>query len=310
MKRKKLNHLICPACNTFNSKIYFKSVKKDLSLANFNYIKCSNCYTIYLSKKNFSDLKLERFHKLNWRKKNNFKFVKKPDPKKIINSWKHTCSKLKLDNNSSILDIGCGNGYMLIALKEIGFQSLYGFDSDTKLINKLKKKYDINFFYDNFDSFYKNKNISNLKFDYIFLNGVLEHSYDPSKLLEKTRKLATKKTKIFIKVPSGESLQMEFLKEFNWSSFAPYHRTLFSKKGLISILNKNLYHKINFLNEYSKVYGWTRGISWMLNFEKKYKNLRKDKSFSKFDFYVDDLFENIANKFNGPSNFFLKCSIK
>ena len=184
-------------------------------MANFNYIKCSNCYTIYLSKKNFSNLKLEKFHELNWRKKNNFKFVKKPDHKKILSSWKHTCSKLKLNNNLSLLDIGCGDGSMLIALKEIGFQSLYGFDSDSKLINKLKKKYDINFFYDNFERFYKNKNISNLKFDYIFLNGVLEHSYDPSKLLEKTRKLATRKTEIFIKHPFIEGKKIPlFLANF------------------------------------------------------------------------------------------------
>ena len=78
-------HFNCPACNKFNNKIYFNSVKKDLSFPNFNYLKC-NCSTIYVSNKNLNSKKLEKLHQLNWHKNNKFKFSETKDRNKIINN--------------------------------------------------------------------------------------------------------------------------------------------------------------------------------------------------------------------------------
>ena len=45
-------------------------------------------------------------------------------------------------------------------------------------------------------------------------------------------KITKKNSQIFIKIPSGECLQLEMLKEYNCDTAAPFHRTLFSKKGI------------------------------------------------------------------------------
>ena len=88
-----------------------------------------------------------------------------------------------MNNKLTVLDIGCGNGNFLIALKKMKFKKLFGFDADSKILNEIKDK-NIKTFVSNFNNFFLNKTISNLKFDYIFLHDVLEHSYDPSKLLK------------------------------------------------------------------------------------------------------------------------------
>ena len=212
-----------------------------------------------------------------------------------------------MNRKLSVLDVGCGNGSFLIAFKKMKFKKLYGFDADPKIINNIKED-NIKTFVSNFDNFFLHKEISKLKFDYIFLHDVLEHSYDPSKLLQNIKKVIKKNSQIFIKIPSGECLQLEMLKEYNCDTMAPFHRTLFSKKGISFLLKKRGFKKINFFVSNKKNWGWTRGISSKLKCEKFYEKLRKNKKFKKFDFEIDDLFEKISIKINKEPIIFLKCS--
>ncbi len=302
-------HFKCPACQRLNTKLYFKSVKKDLSFPNFSYLKCQ-CSTIYLSKKNFNNKKLEKLHQLNWHKNNQFKFSKNKDKNKIIDNWHKRYKKLNLKINSKALDVGCGDGLFCYTLKKMGFKKIYGFDTDIKIMKNLKKEKNLNFFCDNFDNFDKNKKIKNFKFNYVFLHGVLEHSYDPYKLMNKIKNIIEKNTKVFILVPNGETLQMDFLKAYNWTSFAPFHRTLFSAKGLKIFLKRLKFKKIKFIEDKTKSWGWTRGISWKLKQERDYIKLRKSKKFRTFDFLIDDLLEDISINMKKTPFLFLQTSLK
>ena len=197
----------------------------------------------------------------------------------------------------------------LISLKKMKFNKLYGFDTSSKIIKKIKDKKIITFL-SNFSEFYSNEIISNLKFDYIFLHGVLEHSFNPSELLKNIKKIAKKNSTIFIKIPSGDSLELEMLNEYNWTSMAPFHRTLFSKKGVSILLNKEGFNEIKFIKTNEKSWGWTRGISWKLGLEKFYEKLRANKIFKKFDYEIDDMFEKISILVGKDPCIFLKCKIK
>lgn len=300
-------HKICPACNYKKNEFFFESVNKDFSIKKFNYLKCKNCNSVFLSKKNYSNEKLEKFHIDNWHKKDVFKYEKNDSKTKNINRWYHTYKNFKLNRKLSVLDVGCGNGSFLIAFKKMKFKKLYGFDADPKIINNIKED-NIKTFVSNFNNFFLHKEISKLKFDYIFLHDVLEHSYNPSKLLQNIKKVIKKNSQIFIKIPSGECLQLEMLKEYNCDTMAPFHRTLFSKKGISLLLKKRGFKKVNFFVSNKKNWGWTRGISSKLKYEKFYEKLRKNKKFKKFDFEIDDLFEKISIKINKEPIIFLRCS--
>lgn len=302
-------HKVCPACFKNKNKIFFKSVNKDNSIKNFNYLKCSNCKSIFLSKENLSDEKLNNYHKHYWYKENQFSFEPKQSSEKNIISFCQTYKNLNLKKNSIVLDVGCGDGSFLIALERMKFKKLYGFDTDNKVLRKIKNR-NINTFESNFSNFYNNKMIFNRKFDYIFLHDVLEHSFNPRELLLNIKKVMKKKSTIFIKIPSGECLQLEMLKEYNWTSFAPFHRTLFSKKGIGVLLKKMGFNKIEFIPSKTRNWGWTRGISWKLKLSKLYEKLRKNKKFRQFDYEIDDLFEKISIKINKEPTIFLKCEKK
>tara|TARA_B110000977_G_C10966445_1_gene450605 strand:- start:82 stop:1029 length:948 start_codon:yes stop_codon:yes gene_type:complete len=308
-RKKNQNHKNCPACKSNKNNFFFRSIDKDYSFKNFNYLKCDKCKSIFLSSKSFNDKKSDYYHRQHWYKKNQFTFGPKTSTKRFIDGWYQTYKDFKLNKRLKVLDIGCGDGSFLISLKKMKFNKLYGFDTSSKTIKKIKDKKIITFV-SNFSNFYSNEIISNLKFDYIFLHGVLEHSFNPSELLKNIKKITKKNSTIFIKIPSGDSLELEMLNEYNWTSMAPFHRTLFSKKGVSILLNKEGFNEIKFITTNEKIWGWTRGISWKLGLEKFYEKLRANKIFKKFDYEIDDMFEKISILIGKEPYIFLKCKIK
>ena len=118
-----------------------------------------------------------------------------------------------------------------------------------------------------------------------------------------------KKTKILILVPNAEWLQINFLKNFAWSIEAPFHRTIFSYKGLNYFLKKNNLKGKEIPNNI-KMWGWTKRILEIEKQNRLYKKLRKNKEFRKFDFLVDNFFEKISINIHNPPYLFIEAKQK
>ena len=309
-------NLICPSClkKNISKKNKIISVYKDCSFPDYEYIKCINCNCLFISNV-LSDKKLTFLHNkyyANW-ENFNFNFFKKikrteDDRKK---EWKKYY-KLKIPNfikrkkYKKSLDIGCGWGGCAAAFSEIGFDS-YGIDPQKQCIVNAKKKFKkTKYIYGTIDTLIK-KGIHN--FDIITMHDVLEHIHDPRKLIQKCKLIMSKRGKIFIKVPNSESLQIDLLKEYSWEISPPFHRTLFSKKGL-NILFLNFGLKIDKYFNDLNTWGWTRGISIEQQISHKYELLRNNTNFRKLDLRLDILLENISKKINKPSILCIMGSIK
>ena len=76
--------------------------------------------------------------------------------------------------NKPVLEVGCGNGYVLNSLKKLGFKTLYGIDSSTET----KNLNGISFI----KKFITEKTQLKLNFDFIFSFGVYEHVSDINSL--------------------------------------------------------------------------------------------------------------------------------
>ncbi|MFX0186787.1 MAG: class I SAM-dependent methyltransferase [Candidatus Hodarchaeota archaeon] len=100
-----------------------------------------------------------------------------------------------IDEDSKILDIGCGNGYLTKKLAQKA-RKVIGIDIDKKNIDFAKK------YYNNENILYINCEVSKYdfkeKFDYVIMSNVLEHIEDRKKLLERVKNLCEK---ILIRVP-------------------------------------------------------------------------------------------------------------
>lgn len=88
------------------------------------------------------------------------------------------------DKGQSIIDVGCGNGYMLKQIRQWGYTNLSGSD-----IVEEELGIDINF---------KQGNIENLpfadnEFDVVICNHTIEHVLDPQKAVSELKRIAKKR---------------------------------------------------------------------------------------------------------------------
>jgi len=103
--------------------------------------------------------------------------------------------KINAQYDTSILDIGCGNGDLLFRLKEIGFRDLTGADP---FLDKEIRVPGINIF---------KSDVFGLsgKYDFIMMNHAFEHMDQPGAILKKVHDLLSDKGCLMIRVPVSDA---------------------------------------------------------------------------------------------------------
>jgi SAM-dependent methyltransferase len=136
--------------------------------------------------------------------------------------------------NDAILDIGTGNGNLLLKLFQIGFTNLTGIDP---FINESKK-------YGSIKIFKQNIFETTGTYDLIMMHHSLEHMFEPLKVLEKAKSLIKPGKHLLIRIP--------IIGNYGWKKYgtywcgidAPRHIFIPSEKGLY-MLAENAGFEIN-----------------------------------------------------------------
>ena len=134
-----------------------------------------------------------------------------------------TLSLLNLTKDTSILDVGCGNGALLHSLKEIGFKTLQGADPfiESEIIYpnglKIAKQ-----------SIHEVKG----KWDVIMLHHSFEHMSDPAETLRSIERLLSPTGCCLIRIPTASSFAWQHYST-NWVQLdAPRHFFLHSLESM------------------------------------------------------------------------------
>jgi len=134
---------------------------------------------------------------------------------------------------STVLDVGSGLGYGLLRLREALKCKAYGIDPDINA-QKVAKKFKLNFTL----GYIEDKPFPNIKFDFIIVNQVLEHTIDPANFLTNCKSRLKKGGKIILSFPNTNSLG-RLLFEANWLHWhVPYHLNHFNKKSIVYLAKK------------------------------------------------------------------------
>jgi ubiquinone biosynthesis O-methyltransferase len=169
---------------------------------------------------------------------------------------------LKDKHNLSVLEVGCGYGYLSYALHKSGF-NVIGIDISSKAIEFAKK---------NFGSFFYSAEIedideiTNEKFNIIIATEVLEHLPKPDKFLLKCLDLLKSNGCIILTTPNKDY----FPKNAIWQTdLPPVHIFWITRKGML-LLAKRFGLGVNFIN-YSKYYPITENkiVKYLLTRRKK-----------------------------------------
>lgn len=164
----------------------------------------------------------------------------------------------KLDNNASVLDIGCGNGGFLKQLSHFGNFQLFGIEPEGGSARRAAKipaihlktgRLEINDFPDN-------------SFDAITLFHVFEHLPNPSETIDIIGKILKPGGILLMSFPNIDSWQARIFKG-NWLHLDPPRHLFFFAPGDFVAIMKNrgyILQRIKKMSTEQNPYGWAQSI--------------------------------------------------
>jgi len=123
-------------------------------------------------------------------------------------------SLLDKKTNTCILDLGCGNGYLVNYLISMGYNA-YGTDASAEGIAIAKKTNPVNFFVQDLSTGKLPQPLQQLKFDTIISTEVIEHLYDPEAFVVFCKQTLNGKGQLILSTPYHGYLKNLFLSIFN-----------------------------------------------------------------------------------------------
>ena len=244
--------MICKICD--NSEGLTEYSVKEMMFGfrdEFKYFQCEkcNCLQIYQIPQNiskyypdnyysFAELNSKEtstFSKILKKKRNRYAVFRRGLLGKILHGYKPNIplkilSEIPIAKNSKILDVGCGNGSLLIDLSDLGFNHLTGIDP---YISE-------DIYYDNGVTVYK-KEISDVgkTFDIIMFHHSFEHLANPLETLNSVSNLLEDGGYCIVRVPTASSYAWRHYKE-DWVQLdAPRHFFLHSKESINILASKS-----------------------------------------------------------------------
>lgn len=156
------------------------------------------------------------------------KFIEPPE----LITW---IKKAQINVNSSILDIGCGTGKLLLDFANIGFKKLLGIDPF--ILREIKYNNNLTI---------KKLSVFDIegKFDFIMLHHSLEHMPNHFEIMKKIKSLMHSVSVLLIRIPIASEAWKKYGE--NWISLdAPRHFVIHSQKSF-EMLSKesgfNIFH--------------------------------------------------------------------
>jgi len=153
-----------------------------------------------------------------------------------ISRWFYGNHRIHMDfdkGKGRVLEIGCGEGRSLVWLKSLGYDA-FGIDVDED-VEKIKDSLGLNIHIGTVeDAPFEKKS-----FDYIIANQLIEHVTDFKSFFDSCISLLKDDGIIILSTPNANSIYRKLFKKrwINWH--IPYHQTIFNKKSMEILLEKN-----------------------------------------------------------------------
>lgn len=148
-----------------------------------------------------------------------------------------------LPKNPKILEIGCGNGFFLEALRKRRIKDLFGVEASSKMVSEATPYFKNRIIKDVF----KRGQFPNNIFDTVLCFHTLDHIVDPNKFIKSVKEILKPGGFILFVVHNTDSIFAKLFGE-KWPIFDIEHIFLFNRKTLRSLFSKNQFVDIKTFN--------------------------------------------------------------
>lgn len=230
--------VVCGVCGSADAKPLFSGIDRLHGFkGTFQYVQCKNCGLVYMNPQiSFEDVKA--FYPCDYAPyKSGLGDTRKS--KKISKSGlkKNRLPKpllQKLNKNSSVLDVGCGNGKFLGEIKQVFGCSVYGVDMSEEAVKTAKEDYGIDVFLGVITA----APFPPGSFDVITARQYLEHVYNPQEVLQVFFRLLKPGGLCLIYTPNFNSFNAKLFKNRWYALDCPRHLYLYAPKTIETLLRK------------------------------------------------------------------------
>ncbi len=222
-----MNKIICPVCRNKDTVLFLKLKFRNIRKA-FSLYKCKNCALLFQYPL-YPDEVIKNFYRKNYYfflRDENYEFKRAG-----MNYVKIFGQNLFEFKRKKIIEIGCGKGYLLYILKNLGC-FVKGVEISKEASFYAKDKFKLDVYNGTIEDFVKQ---SKEKFDIILLIDVIEHIKNPRDFFKSISEISKNRSIVVIDTPNAESKYISYHKE-KWSGFNPFHIRIYSLKAIKSLL--------------------------------------------------------------------------
>jgi 2-polyprenyl-3-methyl-5-hydroxy-6-metoxy-1,4-benzoquinol methylase len=224
-----------------------KEVSNSFTVNRFRHLRCKNCNMVYVSPRLKNSIVDLLYNEKPYTEFYKIKLIPSIDYRRnVLAVNKYSQIARYFSKPGKVLDIGSGLGEVLSVFQEKKWDCL-GIEFNGFAADYSRKTFGLNII---------NKNIHDFglseKYDVIMLWGVLEHLYEPLKILNKVHELLKEDGILLLEVPSADSVLVRYyertLKRVDRIIEGDRHIMLFSLQSLIEMTGKTGFTPVEILS--------------------------------------------------------------
>jgi len=242
------HHLPCPLCGSAEHRTLGSPMKIDALISSLDIpevfetrvVECTTCSLVYVKPfPRYSDQLLTKMYSND----NNYFLELTPFMERIIHTINParrftTAQRLAKKKIERFLEIGCGQGYGLLAAKKFGWQ-VYGQDLSPDFAQVARERTGVDIVTGQLNE----NSFPDKKFDLIYIDSVLEHLADPVKYMKCIINYLSPEGIVYLVLPNERSIPNQFMdgmlrfmggsRSFRTAPFTePYHLLGFSRASI------------------------------------------------------------------------------
>ena len=225
----------CPLCGSEASEVRYQVRNRHAeSPRRFTFVECGECGLVYLNPRPGGDAMADYYPPTYDLYASSSSELSVPERWIVrYGLWKRCRPLVRHRSPGRILDIGCGKGHFLAAIRDMRWEPV-GIDSNPDAVESARDDLQIEAYCRRF----RDNEFAAAAFDAVTMWDSLEHLHEPREALLEVKRILKPGGLLLLRVPSLDSLDARLFGAF-WAGLdPPRHLTVFSRETLVRLLTE------------------------------------------------------------------------